>query len=101
MFYTRPVCKPLVYFKLLIFPISAINIYEFYISWSGTLRGVGTGRPRPPSFEMTQQSVIFSFVKKRPFVKLKRLWAKKHLILKENLNSALLLADISHINWDL
>ena len=28
------ICKPLVSSKLIIFSISAINIYEMYISWS-------------------------------------------------------------------
>ena len=37
MFCTQTVCKPLVYSKLDIFSMSAINIYEMYISWSEPL----------------------------------------------------------------
>ena len=80
------------------------------------VRGVGTGggggggegSQGPPNFSDDAKKCPFSqgkvpcFIReKAPFRKINISMGQKHLILKENLNRALLIADISHINLNL
>ena len=86
-------------FCVLCTAVSAINIYELYIPWSGTLRGVRNRGAKGPGLPKFLDDTLFC--EKTRFRQINISMGNKHLILKENLNSALLLADISHVNWGL
>ena len=80
---------------------------RFWDQWSNMLCSSAQGPP--PNFSdgtkkcpFPKCKVPFLTCEKAPFCIIKTFMGKKkNLIFKENLNSALLLADISHINWGL